>query len=710
MVSRRSGRRQPGLSFRAGIVHLLTNISLTYHWIGALFGAERSPTSTYFPTSVPRPLANAPIIGPWLYKPEPPPPYIELPEPWWPCHGALAAIASAFALAWCSRIAFQSDDWPDGTILCCMAGLLVILIISVRQLPRAHKAWTCGLVAALLLWFDPAVLAVSHVWPQWDVWPVPFFLVSAFLASVEWWMTAGIVLAFGVMFKGQLLLPGPVLLFWPLFGGRIGPCLRALSGFIFGAAVALSPFLISQVTQIQWIAMSAVALLMTGALVLSYRTGGWLRIIRHPAAALTAIGVGVLAWHTPQWIPITGRELTYFRVFSVLTVQLGLASLIVRFIFWILVDADRRRVARLAKRPDPFANAAATPQSLNPIPYAQPIEPPVRPPSGAGLTGMLFSTFIIAAVLAWANCFAHYFFPTLPPIYLHDKITGAVTTTITGSTVTTLGHTLVLLFILGIPWLLPRRALIPWFFASIGLVVWISAFGIVPAGTTDSGYNGDFGWYHVGFVYGTYKFQVMQMGGNTFSNLPSILAVRYGWQIHDIVFRLDLPFLHQDVEMKTLLVSMYFVGLFLSAAGAAVHSRRNDPRALIALAAPWMLFPVLLTQMSERYLLMSSALSIAAIAASTELSIMHIVVALVGGAMALNQAMVQRGGNPENSFMPSVSWLITGSHPDMGFLTTALAIIFLVAAITPKPRWPRWSSRSRRPEPTPRLLPTPSLA
>ncbi len=33
-----------------------------------------------------------------------------------------------------------------------------------------------GLVAALLFWMNPAVIVDAHVFPQWDVWLLPFFV------------------------------------------------------------------------------------------------------------------------------------------------------------------------------------------------------------------------------------------------------------------------------------------------------------------------------------------------------------------------------------------------------------------------------------------------------------------------------------------------------------------------------------------------------
>jgi len=88
-----------------------------------------------------------------------------------------------------------------------------------------------GLVAALFIWFDPSVIVDAHIWPQWDVWMLPPFFLAALLATVDWCFP-GIVLGVGVMFKGQLLMLGPVLALWPLLSGRYGALGRVVSGFV----------------------------------------------------------------------------------------------------------------------------------------------------------------------------------------------------------------------------------------------------------------------------------------------------------------------------------------------------------------------------------------------------------------------------------------------------------------------------------------------
>jgi hypothetical protein len=112
--------------------------------------------------------------------------------------------------------------------------------------PASHfrGVWQ-GCVAALLLWFSPAMLVSAYGWPTWDSWIVPWYLLAALLASTEWWFCAGLAIAIGAMFKGQQLAVAAVFVLWPLVQGRVGPALRWLCGLIFGLAAIASPWLLS---------------------------------------------------------------------------------------------------------------------------------------------------------------------------------------------------------------------------------------------------------------------------------------------------------------------------------------------------------------------------------------------------------------------------------------------------------------------------------
>jgi hypothetical protein len=118
-------------------------------------------------------------------------------------------------------------------------------------LPRAAVG---GLIAALLVWFNPPILLEAHVWPQWDVWLVPLYLMAMFYASTEWFFAAGVCLAIGALLKTQMLLVAPVFVLWPLFGGRFSEMLRVLGGFALVLVLVTGFWLVNGEIARIWIA------------------------------------------------------------------------------------------------------------------------------------------------------------------------------------------------------------------------------------------------------------------------------------------------------------------------------------------------------------------------------------------------------------------------------------------------------------------------
>jgi hypothetical protein len=102
-----------------------------------------------------------------------------------------------------------------------------------------------GLAAALLLWFNPAMQLSAYGWPTWDSWIIPMYLLATLLASLDWWLCAGLAVAVGAMFKGQQLAVAPVFVIWPLMLGRPGSALRWCTGLIVGIAAIASPWIFS---------------------------------------------------------------------------------------------------------------------------------------------------------------------------------------------------------------------------------------------------------------------------------------------------------------------------------------------------------------------------------------------------------------------------------------------------------------------------------
>jgi len=109
-----------------------------------------------------------------------------------------------------------------------------------------HGVWQ-GIVAALLIWFSLDILISAHAWFQWDSWVVPCYLAACLLASLDWWFAAGVAVAIGVSFKGQMLSISPIFIIWPLVQGRFGGAMRWICGMGFGMAAIASGWLVSYI-------------------------------------------------------------------------------------------------------------------------------------------------------------------------------------------------------------------------------------------------------------------------------------------------------------------------------------------------------------------------------------------------------------------------------------------------------------------------------
>jgi len=95
-----------------------------------------------------------------------------------------------------------------------------------------RRATLLGFIAALLLWFNPAIITSAHVWPSGDMWVIPPFIWAVYLCRSQRWFAAGCVLAIGTLFKGQQLFALPVFLLWPLFQLRWREPLYLIGGLV----------------------------------------------------------------------------------------------------------------------------------------------------------------------------------------------------------------------------------------------------------------------------------------------------------------------------------------------------------------------------------------------------------------------------------------------------------------------------------------------
>lgn len=171
---------------------------------------------------------------------------------------------------------------------------------SMRRV-RATKGLFSGTVAALLVWFNPAMIWNAQVYPQWDVWLLPAFLLAVFFALRNWWLAAGLIMGGCAMAKGQILFVAPVLIAWPIFRGYPWAAVRLVVGFASGVAVVVWPWLLAENAAAAWMTR-----VMWGSLVLLSlfglpRKGAAWQLLRVGVAGL---GFAVLAapcfYHYPN--------------------------------------------------------------------------------------------------------------------------------------------------------------------------------------------------------------------------------------------------------------------------------------------------------------------------------------------------------------------------------------------------------------------------
>ncbi|HUB27455.1 MAG TPA: hypothetical protein VL992_18660, partial [Tepidisphaeraceae bacterium] len=507
--------------------------------------------------------------------------------------------------------------WPQWVEL---AILFVVMAAGLRMLPHEHRGWAAGLVAALMLWFDPGVLVDSHVWPQWDVWTLPPFLLAALLGTLDWWFVAGLVLGVGVMFKGQTLVTAPVLLLWPLLSMRWGAVARMVVGFVLAAGLVLSPWL-----------------------VMANRPPMW------EAGALRWIECAVVA-------ALIGVAISFFRA----PVRRRAAVVWTEF---------REQYWRRGK-----------PQTMSPIPVYDSLDTSI-------FDLVIFCISLLVGIIVCAE------------LVLGRWPTDLLITWSYG--LTRNAGLLLLLAILVVPWFLPRRGLGVWLAAILGAAIWISPYL----------YNGDWSWKTVGFDYGTRKFTRMALGAGGNGNLPLILQERFGWDVHDPALTYHLPdladLLHLGtrstdgtfdgwvhtigldgspvtLDIRQFLMGVFGIVMFLGGVGAAMQSRRNDPRFLAALAGVWALMPNILCQMAGRYQIWGGAVSCLVIAVGPELTLLHIVISLLAAGMVASQLLAF-----DTSRSPQLHDLLTRFQPDDGWIMLAIGAVFLFVALTPAWRPPR---------------------
>jgi hypothetical protein len=477
-------------------------------------------------------------------------------------------------------------DWPTWTVWLRLLTLFIIMVACARSLPTIHRGWACGAVAAMLVWLDPLTLIDSHAWPQWDVWILPMFLGAALLASLDWWMAAGMLLGIGCMAKGQLLLAGPMLMLWPLFEGRWKALARIVCGFVISAELVTWPWIVNSPGELGWI---VTALIAAGLILAVSMMRGMLSV---------NLRDGVLK-------PLFGRR----GEIDVKTPEQSLANVL-----------------------------------------------------------LLASVVVAALAIAMALIF-------------HGVRNR--TSALPGGT---MGWFLLLVIVP--PWFMRRQSTWIWLAGVFAMTVWIAS----------RCFGGSYSWLTLGFAYGSVKHDQMQMSVHNFSNLTSLLADSYHWDIHDIFGTLKFSFStggpwrlgrlasipavkwnwSSDLDVKNAMAAVYGICLLIASAAAAMQSRRNDVRFLVSLVVPWIVFPMVMCQMGDRYPVWACGISAAMVAVSMELTLLHVLLAVFSFGMVAHHLV-----SFDQQRWAQLFQLTTPMYPDIAWMLVLVAAIFLVASMVP---------------------------
>lgn len=165
----------------------------------------------------------------------------------------------------------------------------------------------------------------------------------------------------------------------------------------------------------------------------------------------------------------------------------------------------------------------------------------------------------------------------------------------------------------------------------------IAAFAIGAFGA------GSFAWLRVGFLYGSERYPYLFISSSY--NLPSLLS-HWNLSLKTPFWSGHLGAFHFGFTLQWTLRLIYLAALILCALGAARHTRRRDPRLLIAVATPWLLMFALLAQMHERYLLWGAVLSAVALGVSLRLSLLHFLFSAMSATMITQVLLMDKKLGP----------------------------------------------------------------
>jgi hypothetical protein len=191
-------------------------------------------------------------------------------------------------------------------------------------------------------------------------------------------------------------------------------------------------------------------------------------------------------------------------------------------------------------------------------------------------------------------------------------------------------------------------------------------------------------WYWLGFQYGTEKFDFMLTGNGAF-NIARLLRVYYHWPMHP-TDPVTIPWTGITLGCTQFSRIVSAILVTLCGIGAAIHDRRRERRFLVSMAAPWLLFFMVLTQMHGRYCIWAAGLSALLAGIDLGMAMLGVVVSIIGMlGMIENQLLFSR------DWWPGLLDFTQQVDPGLGWVLLVASGVYLYCAIAPQPR--AWISK-----------------
>jgi len=509
-----------------------------------------------------------------------------------------------------------------GEILSAIAMFFLVRRYTSGKQPndRPVRGIVLGLVSALFFWFNPALIWNAHCWPQWDSWVLPFFLWALVLASLDWWFCAGLIVAAGAMFKGQILFGAPLFILWPLFQGRLPAVGRWISGLLTATAAVTAVWLVRtpgiNSTGEHFIPGSINPHAIEWIVYLTLIFAAMVSIIFGPRKGWMRFPLGVLVAAVVTWLIAAYSNHEFSIIGFIFLAAAG----------WF-IDEQFESWDWRAQLPLGWIAAAIL---ILPI-Y------------------VLTKDFVIVGIVLIATAAMGMLIFFAP----RRAIPYAACAWIAGAMLTCM----------------------PIFNTSDGWFYLGFAYGTHHYEKMASGDNNNL----AELLQQEWQWDDLQApvfsipSGDLAESLASLLLHLDPKLTPE---QLKAPDGGTNVPLKYLLVSVWIASLILCSIAMSVHDRNRSPRFLIAIATPWIVFFAVMTQMHQRYLLWGASLSAATVAISPGYAFLNIFLSIV----AMSQEMQSMFSDAHYSDNP-VHRFIQQWHPGVAWAVLLTAAIFQYTAL-----------------------------